>query len=215
MSVKPYYLWCDQAFFPSFSLILVMTNTITFVTGNVNKLNEVVAILAKDSPDSKVGKFTITNESLDLEEVQGTIEDVTIHKAKAAAKAINGPVLVEDTCLGFEAMNNLPGPYVKWFLKSVGLTGLVDMLYKFENKSANAICTFGYCEGPDAEVKLFQGVTKGKIVDSRGPTNFGWDSIFEPESFDQTYAELDKEVKNSISHRFKALDQVKGYLVNQ
>lgn len=193
-------------------------NTITFVTGNANKLKEVIAILStSESQDgtSKVGKYSITNKSLDLDEVQGTIEEVTINKAKAAANILKGPVLVEDTCLGFEAFNNLPGPYIKWFVKSIGLSGLVDMLYKFENKGANAICTFGYCEGPDAEVKLFQGVTKGNIVDSRGPTDFGWDSVFEPEGFDQTYAEMDKKTKNTISHRFRALDKLRDFLTNQ
>lgn len=196
-----------------------MSNTITFVTGNANKLKEVVSILSSGTPSedgtSTVGKFSITNKSLDLDEVQGTIEEVTIHKAKSAATILNGPVLVEDTCLGFEAFNDLPGPYIKWFVKSIGLQGLVDMLYKFENKGAHAICTFGYCEGPNSEVKLFQGKTKGNIVDSRGPTNFGWDSIFEPEGFDKTYAELDKSVKNSISHRFKALDKLRDFLTSQ
>lgn len=191
-------------------------NTITFVTGNANKLKEVIAILsASEDGTSKVGKFSITNKSLDLDEVQGSIEEVTIHKAKSAADIIGGPVLVEDTCLGFEAFNNLPGPYIKWFVKAVGLTGLVDMLYKFENKGANAICTFGYCEGPGSEVQLFQGVTKGNIVDSRGPTDFGWDSVFQPEGFDQTYAEMDKKIKNTISHRFRALDKLRDFLTSQ
>lgn len=192
-------------------------STITFVTGNANKLKEVVAILSEGSSsgDSKVGKYTITNKSLDLDELQGSIEEVTIHKAKSAAKLLNGPVLVEDTCLGFTAFNNLPGPYIKWFVKSIGLQGLVDMLYKFEDKGANAICTFGYCEGPDAEVKLFQGITKGNIVDSRGPTNFGWDSVFEPEGYKETYAEMDKKIKNTISHRYRALDKLKKFLEEQ
>ncbi|ABN67137.1 inosine triphosphate pyrophosphatase, putative / HAM1 family protein [Scheffersomyces stipitis CBS 6054] len=193
-------------------------STVTFVTGNANKLKEVIAILSgsqSEGGESKVGNFTIVNKSLDLDELQGSIEEVTIHKAKSAAEILGGPVLVEDTCLGFTAFNDLPGPYIKWFVKSVGLQGLVDMLYKFEDKSAKAICTFGYCEGPGKPVQLFQGITKGSIVESRGPTNFGWDSIFQPDGFDKTYAELDKEIKNSISHRFRALDKLRDFLVSQ
>lgn len=190
-------------------------DVITFVTGNANKLAEVVAILStsksKDG-ESKVGKFKIVNKSLDLDEVQGSIDEVTIQKASSAAKILKGPVLVEDTCLGFTAYNNLPGPYIKWFVKEVGLDGLNKMLSAFDDKSASAICTFGYCEGPGKEVKLFQGITKGKIVPSRGPTHFGWDSIFEPDGFSETYAELDKTTKNSISHRFKALSKLKEFL---
>ncbi|GMG22552.1 unnamed protein product [[Candida] boidinii] len=143
-----------------------MSNTITFVTGNANKLREVVAILSGNSQPtesgapSKVGKYEITNAKIDLDELQGTIDDVTREKAKAAAAVVNGPVLVEDTCLGFVALDNLPGPYIKWFVQSVGLEGLNKMLVGFEDKSANAITTFGYCEGPGKEVLLFQGITE-------------------------------------------------------
>ncbi|KAI5956474.1 HAM1 [Candida jiufengensis] len=190
--------------------------TITFVTGNENKLKEVIAILSTSPQnENKIGKFTITNKSLHLDEIQGTIEEVTRHKALSAAKEIGGPVLVEDTCLGFTAYNDLPGPYIKWFVKSIGLVGLVKMLQGFEDKSANAICTFGYCEGPGKEVKIFQGRTEGEIVPSRGPTNFGWDSVFQPKGFSETYAEMDKKIKNTISHRFRALDKVRDYLLSQ
>lgn len=204
---------CEKAV-DSFFQISTMS-TITFVTGNANKLKEVTAILSKYSPsgESKVGRFNIVNKSLDLDELQGSIEDVTRHKALSAAKLIGGPVLVEDTCLGFNAYGNLPGPYIKWFVQSIGLTGLVDMLFKFEDKTANAVCTFGYCEGPDSEVRLFQGVTEGTIVDSRGPTNFGWDSIFQPLGFNETYAEMDNSIKNTISHRYRALDKLREFLL--
>lgn len=194
------------------------SDTITFVTGNENKLKEVVAILAgNESTDgqSKVGKFVITNRSMDLDEIQGTIEEISTHKASTAANIVGGPVLVEDTCLGFDAFHDLPGPYIKWFLKAVGLQGLVDMLYKFEDKGASAICTFAFSEGPGSKVEIFQGITKGKIVSSRGPKDFGWDPIFEPLGFDKTYAEMDKLLKNTISHRFKALDKVREYLLSK
>ena len=190
-------------------------STITFVTGNANKLKEVLYILGGNNDSNTVGKFNIVNRSLDVEEIQGTIDEVTIHKAKSAAQLIGGPVLVEDTCLAFDALNDLPGPYVKWFLKAIGLRGLVDMLYKFDDKGAKAVCTFGYCEVPGKEVKLFQGITKGTIVESRGPQDFGWDSIFEPNGFTETYAEMEKATKNSISHRYKALEKVKTFLLEQ
>lgn len=48
------------------------------------------------------------------------------------------------------------------------------MLNGFPTKEATALCTFGYCAGPDAEPLLFEGATEGTIVDARGPKNFGW-----------------------------------------
>jgi len=123
---------------------------------------------------------------------------------------IGGPVIVEDTCLCFNALNGLPGPYVKWFLKELGRDGLNKMLAAYEDKSAQAVCTFAYCAGPGKEALLFEGRTDGKIVPSRGPTHFGWDAVFEYEG--QTYAEMDKSEKNKISHRSKALAKLKGWL---
>lgn len=48
------------------------------------------------------------------------------------------------------------------------------MLNGFPTKEATALCTFGYCAGPDAAPLLFEGATEGSIVDARGPKNFGW-----------------------------------------
>jgi inosine/xanthosine triphosphate pyrophosphatase family protein len=49
-------------------------------------------------------------------------------------------------------------------------------------------------------------------VSPRGDNHFGWDPIFQPDDFEQTYAEMDKEIKNSISHRFKAVDKFREFL---
>ena len=56
---------------------------------------------------------------------------------------------------------------------------------------------------------------QGRIVPARGPPNFGWDPIFQPDGFDQTYAELDSSVKNTISHRYKAVCALREYLKSQ
>lgn len=90
------------------------------------------------------------------------------------------------------------------------------MLVGFEDKTAYALCTFAYSSGaPGAEPVVFSGRTPGRIVSARaagdGPA-FGWDPIFEPDGYSQTYAEMDKKQKNSISHRSKALHLVKQHL---
>lgn len=61
----------------------------------------------------------------------------------------------------------------KWFMLALGPQNLHKMLDSFEDKSAQAVCTFAYCEGPGHEPVLFQGRTDGKLVASRGPTVFG------------------------------------------
>ncbi|GAW12624.1 Inosine triphosphate pyrophosphatase [Xylariales sp. No.14919] len=176
---------------------------VNFITGNANKLSEVRAIL-------EPAGIVVSNQALDLPEIQGSLEDVTREKCRVAADLVKGPVLVEDTCLCFNALNGLPGPYIKWFMKSIGHVGLNNLLAAYEDKSAQAVATFGFCKGPGQEVLLFQGRTDGKIVPARGPTHFGWDAVFEYEG--ETYAEMDKAKKNNISHRGKALDKMRQWI---
>ncbi|EGF78175.1 hypothetical protein BATDEDRAFT_13412 [Batrachochytrium dendrobatidis JAM81] len=177
--------------------------SVVFVTGNANKLREVQDIVGNALP-------MLTCHQLDLPELQGTTQTVSIHKAKTAAAILKTPVLIEDTSLGFVALNGLPGPYIKWFMESVGHVGLNAMLHGFDDKSAFALCTFAYCE-PGHDPILFEGRTDGLIVHPRGPAGFGWDPIFQPCGFTTTYAEMDKDLKNSISHRYKALALVKEF----
>lgn len=150
-----------------------------------------------------------------MPEFQGEADEISIEKCKVAAKEIGGPVIVEDTCLCFNALGGLPGPYIKWFLKKIKPEGLHRMLSGWEDKSAFALCTFAYSTGNlDEPVELFRGKTTGKIVEPRGPTKFGWDPCFQPDDFEQTYAEMDCETKNSISHRGKALQVLKEFFAS-
>uniref|UniRef100_A0A7R9VBI1 XTP/dITP diphosphatase n=1 Tax=Chlamydomonas euryale TaxID=1486919 RepID=A0A7R9VBI1_9CHLO len=107
----------------------------------------------------------------------------------------------------------MPGPYIKWFLEKLGHEGLNRMLAGFEDKTAYAQCIFAYTPGPGVEPITFVGRTKGRIVAARGPSDFGWDPVFEADGFGQTYAEMDKEVKNTISHRYRSLAMLREYLV--
>lgn len=179
---------------------------LTFVTGNKKKLEEVRAILGTDFP------FTLDNAKIDLPELQGEPEEVSIEKCRLASEKIGGPVIVEDTSLCFNAMGGLPGVYIKWFLDKLGHDGLNKMLLGYDDKSAYAQCIFSYCAAPGETPLTFVGRTPGIIVPARGPTDFGWDPVFQPEGYDQTYAEMTKDTKNSISHRFRSLELLRKHL---
>ena len=97
----------------------------------------------------------------------------------------------------------------------MGHDGLNKLLAGYEDHSAVARTTFAFCAGPGAEVRLFDGCTPGKIVPPRGPTDFGWDPVFEPDGYTTTYAEMDKVEKNKISHRYRALAKLQEYLREQ
>jgi inosine triphosphate pyrophosphatase len=97
-------------------------------------------------------------------------------------------------------------------LDKVGRQGLVDMLKGFDDKSAYAQCIYAFCESPDTEPQLFIGKCPGKIVPPKGENMFGWDPIFLPDGYEQTFAEMDLELKNQISHRGRAGELIKQFL---
>ena len=182
--------------------------TITFVTGNSNKLREVRQILINKNMDN----LNIVNKKLDLPELQGEPEFVAREKCKLASNEIQGPVLSEDTSLCFNALGGLPGVYIKWFFKKLGLIGLNNLLEAYEDKSAYAQCIFAYSSGPGSEPILFIGRCRGTIIKQRGANGFGFDPIFLPDGETETFAELSTAKKNIISHRAKALQKVREFL---
>lgn len=181
---------------------------VTFVTGNRQKLSEVVAILGDDCA------FELRNQKLDLPELQGEPQDIAREKCRLAVQQVKGPVLVDDTSLCFNALKGLPGPYVKWFLDKTGHEGLNNLLAAYEDKTAYAQCIFAYSSGaPDEEPKLFVGKAHGRIVPARGKIDKAvWNAVFQPEGHALTYAEMDEAAMNTISYRFKSLQLLKEYM---
>ncbi|KAG2042047.1 inosine triphosphate pyrophosphatase-like protein [Suillus americanus] len=190
----------------TYSAVAMASKRLTFITGNHNKLKETKYILSQGTP------IEIDSQDLDIPELQGTTQEVAIAKCRRAAELLGKSCITEDTALCFVAYNGLPGPYIKHFMKTLGHEGLNNMLVGFPTKDAYALCTFAYSAGPGTEPILFEGRTDGAIVPARGPGDFGWDAVFQPKGFDQTYAEMTKEQKSVISHRYRALHKLRVYL---
>ncbi|WKT54146.1 Ham1-like protein [Fusarium oxysporum f. sp. vasinfectum] len=174
---------------------------IHLITGNANKIADVRAILAPAG-------ITVKHQAIDLPEIQGTIEEITVAKCSRAAEIVGGPVVVDDTALCFNAMNGLPGPYIKSFLEALGPEKLHIMLAGFLDKSAQAVATLGYSPGPGHEPILFQGRIDGIIVPARGTNKYGWQTSFEVGVTGQTLGEMTDEEKHKISHLRKALEKL-------
>eukprot|EP00914_Ancora_sagittata_P005872 GHVO01011814.1.p1 GENE.GHVO01011814.1~~GHVO01011814.1.p1 ORF type:complete len:197 (-),score=30.75 GHVO01011814.1:383-973(-) len=187
-----------------------------FCTGNQGKLKE----LSKTFEGCGI---EIQNIDIEIPEWQGTSHEIARKKCTWAYDSISATapeggdihLIVEDTSLGFNAMNGLPGPYIKWFVQELGPPGLHKMLHGFEDKTAVATCTFAYWNGVGKGPLLFEGKTAGTIVEPRGGNNFCWDPVFQPEGSTKTYAEMDREEKGSISHRGKAGILLREFLVSQ
>ena len=117
---------------------------------------------------------------------------------------------VEDTSLYLECLAGLPGPLIRWFLQTIGNEGLFKICDKLKNYEAEARTIIGYAK--DSQIEFFEGSIKGTIVSPRGRTGFGWDRIFKPKGYQETFSEMPKEEKNKISMRRLALNKLKQYL---
>ncbi|KAH8113831.1 Maf/Ham1 [Phellopilus nigrolimitatus] len=161
------------------------SRTLIFATGNAHKPREVQAILS----DGSSFFASINLESKDLDELQGTTQDVAHEECRRAAELVHlSPIFISDVALCFEATNSLPGPYFKHF--------------RFPTTDAYAICTFAYSAGPGTEPVLFESKTEGKIALPRGPQDFGWDCTLEAEGVCML----------RIYHCYRALEKLRAYL---
>lgn len=175
---------------------------VTFVTGNKGKLAEAEAIL---------GVKLISRTIDDLPELQFLYShDVAVYKAQEAAKVVGGPVIVDDTALHFHAIGDLPGAYIRAFTDQLKPAQIARLLYGFDDKTATVTCSIGFCPGPGEKATVYTAKVDGQIVaEPRGGGGFGFDPIFQPDGFTETYAEMAADVKNKISHRAKALEMLR------
>ena len=173
--------------------------TLYFITGNKSKFEEVKSILGN-----------VEQLDMDLPEIQ-EIDARKIIKAKLleALRHRKGEFFVEDTSLHLDCLKGLPGPLIKWFLKTIGNEGLYKITEKLGDNRAEAKTIIGYAKG--GEIHFFEGKITGKIVSPRG-TGFGWDPIFQPDGFSKTFGEMTSHEKNQISMRRIALTKLKDYL---
>lgn len=172
-----------------------------FITGNKNKFDEVKSILND-----------VEQLDIDLPEIQDiNPKNIIQAKLSEAGKHVEGEFIVEDVSLSFDCLNGLPGPLIKWFMKTLGNEGLYDIVSKFGNTNAVAKAVIGYMD-KKGDVKFFEGGLNGKIVKPRGENGFGWDPIFEVSEFGKTFAEMTSEEKNKYSMRRLAINELKKSL---
>ena len=133
-----------------------------FITGNQHKA---------DYLSRQLG-IQLDHQKLDLDEIQESDPTRLLeHKLKQAYEAVGKPILVEDVSLSFTALNGVPGPYIKWFIDEAGGEACCRMLDGFEDRSAEAVCTFGYYDGN--EMNFFQNRAPGTISEHpRGENGF-------------------------------------------
>lgn len=177
---------------------------VVFVTGNAEKAHHFSRHIGRE----------VEHHAADTDEIQTLDPKVlTAHKAKQAYDQLGRPVLVEDVTLGFSAFNGLPGPFVKFFVDADGgVTTMCRMLDGFDDRSAQASCTYVYFDGNDT--RYFTGSLSGVIArQAKGSGGYGFDRIFIPDGFNgMTAAELDEAAYDRYYSTIKPFDQLKEFL---
>lgn len=187
--------------------------TVTFTTGNAMKIREVDEIVSSTFQDSSPF-FDLKHLPVDLPELQAdAAAAIPKHKVVLASQLAGGPCVCEDTSLCIHSLGGMPGPFIKFFQKSMGNKGLYDVLSAYPDKTATAVCTLAFSPAVHGDPVIFQGVVEGTLVDpgeeGQGGKGggFGWDTIFVPKGHDRPFSEMTLEEKCAISHRGEAVRQ--------
>ena len=190
-----------------------MKKKLVFATNNAHKLEEIRAML-----NEKVEILSLTdiNCHVDIPETADTLEGNAYLKAKYIYTHYGLDCFADDTGLEVEALDGAPGVYSARYAgdghdSQANMQKLLKEMEEKNNRKAQFRTVISLIE--KGEERRFEGVVKGEITtERRGDSGFGYDPIFQPEGFDETFAELGSEIKNKISHRAKAVEALCNYL---
>lgn len=186
---------------------------LVFATQNHNKLREVQALLGDSF---QLVDLTQLNFFDDIPETQPTISGNASQKAWFIYNKFNIDCFADDTGLEVDALNGAPGVYSARYAgpgrnAHDNLVKVLAELKGQENRSARFKTVLALII--NGQEYLFEGIVEGTILEQeRGSDGFGYDPIFMPTGYDQTFAEMPLSLKNTISHRGKAFNALNDYL---
>ncbi len=181
-------------------------------SNNKNKINEIKKLLS--SLDINVLSLSDINFNEEILETGSTFSQNSYIKAKTIFDKYHMPVIADDSGLEVEALGGKPGVYSHRYAgedcnDTANNLKLIEELNGVLNRNANYTCDICYIN-KDGQVKHSTGKCYGIICNNpKGENGFGYDPYFYIESLGKTMAELDMDEKNKISHRAKALNQLK------
>ncbi|MBN1113013.1 MAG: non-canonical purine NTP diphosphatase [Bacteroidales bacterium] len=184
-----------------------------FATNNNHKLTELRAAVNKSFILKSLSDIGF-NE--DIPEPFDTLEDNALAKVRYLHESYKINCFADDTGLEIEALNGAPGVFSARFAgdqkdSEANMQKVLDLLHGVDNRKARfrTVIALNY----DNKEYLFEGVVNGKIIKERtGDMGFGYDPIFVPDGFDTTFAQMDIDVKNQISHRGRATAKLIEFL---
>lgn len=186
---------------------------LVFATHNKHKLSEVQRMLPQ-------GLTLLTLDEIgcfeDIPETSTTIEGNAIQKAQYIKERYGYDTFADDTGLEVAALNNAPGVYSARYAgeakdNEANINLLLANLKDKPNRQAQFKTIFALCLGE--ELYTFEGIVRGEIThECKGTGGFGYDAVFLPEDYKETFAQMSADEKNRISHRGRALQQLSAFL---
>jgi XTP/dITP diphosphohydrolase len=189
---------------------------LVFASNNKNKIKEIQQILPQSITILSLEDIGCHEE---IPETSNTIEGNAILKANYVTKKYGYDCFADDTGLEVEALNGEPGVYSARYAgeqcdSESNMNKLLNALHGKTNRKAafKTVITLN----KEGKQHHFTGVAPGKItVEKSGNQGFGYDPIFQPEGYQETFAEMDSALKNTISHRAIATKQLIAFLTNE
>lgn len=187
-----------------------------FATNNIHKLKEVQEVVGDSFQIESMRSLGI-NE--DIPEDQQTLEGNALQKARFLYDRTGESCFADDTGLEVDALNGAPGVYsaryageAKNSLDNMAL--LLKNMSGIQNRKARFRTVIALIL--DGKEYLFEGVVNGTIAEEpRGTAGFGYDPLFVLDGYSTTFAEMDSEAKNAISHRGRAVEKLAAFLLKR
>ena len=186
---------------------------LVFATNNRHKLDEVRAIVGDRVEVLSLNDIECHDE---IPETADTLQGNALIKARYIYDKYGLDCFADDTGLEVEALGGEPGVYSARYAgeecsSEANMQKLLQNLTGKSNRNAQFRTVIALII--NGEEKLFNGIVKGSITEEkRGDSGFGYDPIFIPEGFSESFAQMSSEQKNSISHRYRATEQLSNYL---
>lgn len=186
---------------------------LVFATNNPHKLAEVSSILGNNV---ELLSLKDIHCDTDIPETSDTIEGNALLKAEFIYKNYGLDCFADDTGLEVEALNGEPGVFSARYAgegknAKDNVKKLLNNLKHEQNRNAQFKTVIALIS--DNQTQLFEGIIKGEITtEEKGESGFGYDPIFKPFGFDQTFAEMGNDEKNQISHRALAVSKLYEYI---
>jgi|BEDMetMinimDraft_2_1075160.scaffolds.fasta_scaffold00028_7 XTP/dITP diphosphohydrolase len=178
---------------------------IVLVTGSEGKAKEFVDLASDYGIPIRWVKYA-------KPEIQGErLEDIARFSAISMFQIIGSPLIVEDAGLFIEALNGFPGPYTSFVNRTIGIQGVLRLMSGIENRKAYFKSVICYVD--EDSTHIFVGTVDGSIsLEPKGENGFGFDPIFVPEKDKRTFAQMEPQLKNRISHRSRAFSKLASFL---